>query len=60
LAAKSLAAHAEKQIRTAVSTELVDLAKARNVTALTDHGYGYRLRVGRYRASSNSTVLYAL
>ena len=38
-----------KQIREAVSTELVDLAKTRNVIALTDHEYGYRLRVGNYR-----------
>ena len=38
-----------KQIRQAVSTELVDLAKARNVIALTNHEYGYRLRVGNYR-----------
>jgi mRNA interferase RelE/StbE len=38
-----------KQIRQAVSTELVDLAKARNVTALTNHKYAYRLRVGNYR-----------
>ena len=46
---RKIDAHAGKQIRTAVSTELVDLAKARNVTALTNHEYGYRLRVGRYR-----------
>jgi len=38
-----------KQIRQAVSTELLDLAKARNVIALTDHEFGYRLRVGNYR-----------
>jgi len=42
-------AHAGKQIRTAVSTELLDLSKARNVKALTGHEYGYRLRVGNYR-----------
>ena len=41
--------HAGKQIRAAVSTELLDLAKARNVMALTNHEYGYRLRVGNYR-----------
>ncbi len=40
---------AGKQIRTAVSTELVDLSKARNVKALTNHQYGHRLRVGNYR-----------
>jgi mRNA-degrading endonuclease RelE of RelBE toxin-antitoxin system len=40
---------AGKQIRTAVSTELVDLSSARNVKALTNHRYGYRLRVGNYR-----------
>ena len=38
-----------KQIRQAVSTELLDLATARNVIALTGHEYGYRLRVGNYR-----------
>jgi mRNA-degrading endonuclease RelE of RelBE toxin-antitoxin system len=32
-----------------VSTEWVDLSKARNVKALTNHEYGYRLRVGNYR-----------
>ena len=42
-------AHAGKQIRAAVSTELLDLSKARNVKALTNHEYGYRLRVGNYR-----------
>ena len=42
-------AHAGKQIRAAVSTELHDLSMARNVKALTDHEYGYRLRVGNYR-----------
>ena len=38
-----------KQIRTAVNTELGDLSKARNVKALTNHAYSYRLRVGIYR-----------
>ena len=42
-------AHAGKQIRSAVSTALLDLSKARNVKALTNHEYGYRLRVGNYR-----------
>ena len=42
-------ANAGKQIRAAVSTELLDLSKARNVKALTNHEYGYRLRVGHYR-----------
>lgn len=28
---------------------LVDMPNVRNVTALTDHRYDYRLRVGRYR-----------
>ena len=46
---RKIDAHTEKQIRHAVSTELVDLAKARNVKALTNHEYGYRLRVGSYR-----------
>ena len=42
-------AHAGKQIRAAVSTELLDLSQARSVKALTNHEYGYRLRVGNYR-----------
>jgi mRNA-degrading endonuclease RelE of RelBE toxin-antitoxin system len=42
-------APAVKQIRTAVNTELVDLSQARNVKALTNHEFGYRLRVGDYR-----------
>lgn len=40
---------AGKQSRTAVNMELVDLSKARNVKALTNHPYSYRLRVGSYR-----------
>lgn len=40
---------AGKQIRAAVTTELTDLSKARNVKSLTNHEYGYRLRVGSYR-----------
>ena len=46
-------AHAGKQIRAAVSTELLDLSEARNVKALTNHEYGYRLRVGNYRVFFN-------
>ncbi len=46
---RKIDAHAGKQIRAAVSSELVDLASARNVKALTNHEYGYRLRVGNYR-----------
>ena len=46
---RKIEAQAGTQIRSAVSTELVDLAQARNVKALTNHQYGYRLRVGNYR-----------
>ena len=46
---RKIDAHAGKQIRAAVSTELLDLSMARNVKALTGHEYGYRLRVGNYR-----------
>jgi mRNA interferase RelE/StbE len=46
---RKIDAHAGKQIRNAVSSELVDLASARSVKALTNHEYGYRLRVGNYR-----------
>ena len=33
-------AQTSKQIRTAVTVELADLAKARNVKSLTNHEYG--------------------
>ena len=46
---RKFVAHAGKQIRVAVSSELLDLSKARNVKALVNHAYGYRLRVGNYR-----------
>ncbi len=46
---RKIDAQAGKQIRAAVTTELVDLSKARNVKALEFHQYGYRLRVGNYR-----------
>lgn len=46
---RKIDAHAGKQIRIAVTTELVDLSSARNVKALKDHEYGYRMRVGNYR-----------
>ncbi|ARU04744.1 cytotoxic translational repressor of toxin-antitoxin stability system [Comamonas serinivorans] len=36
-------------IREAVTTELSDLSTARNVKKLTNHVFGYRLRVGNYR-----------
>lgn len=36
------------RIATAV-TALADLPNAQNVKALTNHEYGYRLRVGNYR-----------
>lgn len=36
-------------IRKSVNAELIDLSAARNVKALTDHAYGYRLRAGNYR-----------
>ncbi len=46
---RKIDAQAGKQIRSSVSAELLDLSKARNVKALTNHEYGYRLRVGNYR-----------
>ena len=46
---RKIDAHAGRQIRVAVNTELLDLSKARNVKALTNHEHGYRLRVGNYR-----------
>jgi mRNA-degrading endonuclease RelE of RelBE toxin-antitoxin system len=46
---RKIDAHTGKQIRSAVSSELVDLSKARNAKALVSHDYGYRLRVCNYR-----------
>ncbi|MES3015715.1 MAG: hypothetical protein V4750_18555 [Pseudomonadota bacterium] len=43
---RKIDAQTGKQIRTAVTAELADMTTARNVKALTDHEYGYRLRVG--------------
>lgn len=42
-----------RRIRNAVTSELADLSRARNVKALHDHAYGYRLRVGNYRVFFN-------
>lgn len=41
------------RIRKAITDELSDLSVARNVKALTDHEYGFRLRVGNYRVFFN-------
>jgi mRNA interferase RelE/StbE len=46
---RKIDAQAGQQIRVAVSSELLDLSKARNVKALVKHAYGYRLRVGNDR-----------
>jgi len=46
---RKIDAQAGRQIRMAVTAELVDLSSARNVKALKGHEYGYRLRVGNYR-----------
>ena len=48
-ALRNFPGQANADIRAAVSAELVDLAQARNVTALVRHEYGHRLRVGKYR-----------
>ena len=50
---RKIPAHMNKVIRNKVTEELVDLSAARNVKALTNHPYGYRLRVGRYRVFFN-------
>lgn len=42
-----------RMIRSKVTDELTNLSAARNVKALTNHRYGYRLRVGRYRVFFN-------
>ena len=46
---RKLPQQANIDIRAVVSTELVDLKQARNVTALVNHEFAYRLRVGNYR-----------
>lgn len=50
---RKLDAPINAQIRRAVTNELTDLAKARNVKALSNHEHGYRLRVGNYRVFFN-------
>lgn len=45
--------NANAQIRSAVTQELADLSTARNVKALVNHEYDYRLRVGSYRVFFN-------
>lgn len=46
---RKLPAQNGKAIRESVTTELSDLSQARNVKKLTNHEFGYRLRVGNYR-----------
>lgn len=46
---RKIPALAGAAIRKSVNTELIDLSSARNVKVLTDHAYGYRLRVGNFR-----------
>ena len=41
------------RIRAAVTVELSDLSNAKNVKALTNHNFDYRLRVGNYRVFFN-------
>ena len=50
---RKIDAKANSQIRSAVTSELPDLLTARNVKALTNHEYHYRLRVGSYRVFFN-------
>jgi mRNA-degrading endonuclease RelE of RelBE toxin-antitoxin system len=47
--ARKLPKQDQVAISRAVSSELVDLSKARNVKKLTNHEFSYRLRVGNYR-----------
>jgi mRNA interferase RelE/StbE len=46
---RKLGEPAIREIRAAVKLELSDLTQARNVGALVNHVYGFRLRVGPYR-----------
>ena len=43
----------QQRIKNAVTDELSDLTQARNVKALKNHDYQYRLRVGNYRVLFN-------
>jgi mRNA-degrading endonuclease RelE of RelBE toxin-antitoxin system len=54
---RKLPAAAGSAIRTAVRAELIDLSAARNVKKLTNHDFGYRLRVSATTGCfSSSTV----
>lgn len=46
---RKLPSAAQNAIYSAVGTQLVNLSTAQNVKKLTNHAYGYRLRVGNYR-----------
>ena len=46
---RKIPATAGAAIRASVNEELIDLMSARNVVKLSNHHYGYRLRVGDYR-----------
>jgi mRNA interferase RelE/StbE len=50
---RKLEASVSFEIRKAVTDELVDFSESKNVKKLTNHDYGYRLRVGRYRVFFN-------
>lgn len=47
----------QQRIKNAVTEELTDLSQARNVKALKDHQYQYRLRVGNYRVLFNHEAI---
>jgi len=50
---RKIPAAENRMIRRKVTDELTNLSAARNVKALTNHTYDYRLRVGRYRVFFN-------
>ena len=50
---RKIEAKASARIRRAVTDELADLSATRNVKALTNHAYDFRLRVGNYRVFFN-------
>ncbi len=50
---RKLEASVSVEIRKAVTDELVDFSDSKNVKKLTNHEYGYRLRVGRHRVFFN-------
>ncbi|MGH8477660.1 MAG: hypothetical protein ACRER2_18170 [Methylococcales bacterium] len=55
---RKIEAQANARIRDSVTKELADLSTARNVKALTNHEYDYRLRVGSYTKHEHNFLFF--